>query len=224
MLATDRQDPILATWTVGTGRVMALTSGLNSWAKDWLTWERWPDLAAGLVNHVAVSDQGGARLDGDESRAGQQVWLVERGPRDVVEATSAQLVLPNGSLRTIPLRPEAPGVYRAEVEPDIGGRYTLVWEDDDGLHRHSFIDGRDRDPDPSAQSTARRFVEMGLVREWSDRWVGDLSGGVPMKKLLVAAVLFGLLFVMVAERVPISEIRRLLLSGRAGLRGSGDGP
>ena len=218
MLVADREDPILSTWTVGAGRVVAITSGLGRWASDWFTWDQWPDFAAGLVNHVAVTNANAVRLDEEHRRS----FLIELGRRDEVRRTAAQLVMPNGSLQTVPLVPVAPGMYEAGIEADAGSRYALVWEDADGLHRHSFVGGQGRDLAQSARADARQFVERGLLSEWTDERESIVSARMPAKQVLVAAVLFGLLFVIAAERVPLSQVRRLYSYAGRKLAGGGD--
>ena len=203
MLATDRQDPILAAWIVDTGRVVAITSGLGGWAADWLTWDRWPEFAASLVNLIAVSNEGAVRFDNESHRS----VMIEIGPRDDARQKVAQLVLPYGPPLTIPLDPVAPGLYRADLPFNDGSRYTLVWDDAGELRRHSFIGGQQPVVDRSDPPTARRFVEMGLIREWSGELGSDLSARLPVKQILIAVALFGLLFVVAAERVPVAELR-----------------
>ncbi len=52
-LLSERGDPLLALHLAGSGRVVALATGLGAWTPDWLAWREWPRLAGGLAEWTA---------------------------------------------------------------------------------------------------------------------------------------------------------------------------
>ncbi len=152
MLAAGRSEPLFAAWTAGAGRVVVLTGGLNQWASEWLMWPQWPELVSGLMNFIAVTDSDMLRFDIGYEQSNRLSILVDTGSaRNMSDPLLAQLVRSTGPPMDISLAPVAPGRYRASVSADQAGQYTLVWEDDAGNHRHSFI----LKPGPATRSCRR---------------------------------------------------------------------
>lgn len=80
LLANDQQnDPLLASWHAGLGRVVAFTSSLDTrWAKEWLGWDRFAPLVQQMVRASV--------LDFDEST--YPVEVVAEGMRLRVEMSA----------------------------------------------------------------------------------------------------------------------------------------
>src|SRR5690606_20019285 len=62
----DEQDPLLASWQVGLGRVASWTSDAGSrWASGWVSWDGAPQFWAGVVRSVFPEPVGSLRVGFD---------------------------------------------------------------------------------------------------------------------------------------------------------------
>ncbi len=220
MLAGDQGEPLFAAWAAGAGRVVALTGGLNQWATDWLKWPHWPELAAGLVNYIAVTDSGLARPDIEHEASNRLSIMLDTGDaQDMLDSLPARLVPPAGPPAEVLLTPSAPGRYRASVPVDQAGQYALAWEDEDGVHRHYFVSEMESARVPAGGPVARHFVDDGLLEEWSENSAAKLVRPVSFKSVLIALALVMLLATIAAERIPTSRlwiVRRFGAASRSG--------
>lgn len=209
ILSAEGGEPLLAAWTAGAGRVLALTGGLNQWAADWLTWPQWPELAAGLMNYIAVTDRGLVRVSIEQQPANRISVLVDTGSaREMSASLPARLVPPLGPPVEISLTPDAPGRYRASMMVDQVGQYTLVWDSGGGVQRYNFVQRPEREAARQGEPLARRLVAQGLLKPWRDDSVNELARPASFKTALAALSLVLLLLTIAAERVPLSRLRR----------------
>ena len=124
-------DPILAVWPYGLGRVAAFTSDAGErWASAWATWDRaaawWGQLigwtitrrADDLQAQVSLREDGSARLIVD-------AWDADGAFRDDL-ILSANLSAPDGTSRTLTLEQTASGRYEASFMPNAEGAYFLA--------------------------------------------------------------------------------------------------
>lgn len=206
MLAGDHGEPLLTAWTAGAGRVVALTGGLNQWATDWLEWPFWPELAAGLVNYVAVTSSGSTRPEIRREASNRLSIAVDTGDvKETMDSLRARLVPPAGPPTEVSLVPEAPGRYRESLTVDQAGQYTLAWEDEAGVHRHSFVIGIERARAIAKEPVANGYVNDGLLENWNENSAAKLVRPTSFKSILIAVALAFLLTTIVVERVPISR-------------------
>ena len=120
-------DPLLATWSIGLGRVGVFTSNLANWGAHWTRWpgasQLFAQLERSLVRttgdtHVqlrASATQG--RLDitadvVDQFALSQQQWL-------------ARVFHPNGDVSEATLSPEAPGRHTLSLPIETTGPYLV---------------------------------------------------------------------------------------------------
>jgi uncharacterized membrane protein len=123
LLATERGEPLLATWRYGLGQTAAFTSDAKArWASEWLTWpgyaKFWAQVARGLLRKNGgaafdvirreLGDRLELRIDATTPEGGFRnrlpITVTSRGANDspdAVHRTSAEQ--------------DAPGSYRAEV-------------------------------------------------------------------------------------------------------------
>ncbi|HWL51225.1 MAG TPA: glutamine amidotransferase [Chthoniobacteraceae bacterium] len=123
LLATERGDPLLATWRVGLGQVAAFTSDAKSrWAAEWLDWEGygafWTQFARQLFRRGSAA---GGALSVETTRLGDDRLRVE------VDAVTADghfrdrlplrigTVTAGGERRVTEMRQVAPGRYEAQI-------------------------------------------------------------------------------------------------------------
>jgi uncharacterized membrane protein len=130
LLATERGDPLLATWRYGLGQTGAFTSDAKSrWAADWLTWpgygKFWAQLVRGLMRH---GDQGtfqiGTREEGDDLLLTIDAVTPEGAFRNRMPV-QVHAVLPNGESLTETATQQAPGRYTAKLHLPAEGTTVL---------------------------------------------------------------------------------------------------
>jgi len=129
LLATERGDPLLATWRFGLGRVAAFTSDAKSrWASEWLGWpgygQFWTQLARHLLRRGGA-EGGGWHVESEPVADGRlrlqiDALTPEGAYRDRL-AIDAAAVLPDGTTFTRPARQTAPGRYTVEVPVAAAG-------------------------------------------------------------------------------------------------------
>ena len=121
LLATERGEPLLATWRYGLGQAAAFTSDAKSrWAAEWLQWpgygKFWSQLVRGLMRK---SDQAGLQVASRESGDALLLTIDALKPdgefRDRLGITVNALG-PDGVTKTVTATQEAPGQYGARIE------------------------------------------------------------------------------------------------------------
>ncbi len=130
ILASERQEPLLARMRVGLGWSLAFTSDVKPrWSADWY---RWPPLSKLLAQLVREHMRRGpeelppiaARIEGDALVA--DVDVLDARERFVNGLTGELEVRHEGGARqSVPLMQLAPGRYQARVPIDQLGSYTL---------------------------------------------------------------------------------------------------
>jgi uncharacterized membrane protein len=123
-------DPLLATWQYGLGRVVAWTSDATSrWATNWTGWngyERfWSQAIRSTIIEGTTSDLD-ARV---EQREGRTVIVVEarQDSGEFINSLNLSARVTDGTQegQTITLRQVAPGRYEAEFDPQREGAYFI---------------------------------------------------------------------------------------------------
>lgn len=127
LLATERGEPLLATWRYGLGETAAFTSDAKSrWAPEWLSWpgfgKFWAQLARGMMRrsgpsdfHVAMSENGG-RLTLKIDAISPDGNFLNDLPVTVCSASSG------GETKTVQAHQDAPGSYTATFDLPGEGR------------------------------------------------------------------------------------------------------
>ncbi|MFA6031172.1 MAG: VWA domain-containing protein [Elusimicrobiota bacterium] len=145
-LATERGEPLLATWRHGLGHAGAFTSDARArWATEWLRWDGYGRFWVQTVRHlmrtdaaapfaVAVAPEPGA--DGDGFRI--TLDAVDPAGDFVTKATGRVLVLdPSGERRSLDLAPAGPGRFTVRVPAPARGNHHF----DIRLDSPAFPDG-----------------------------------------------------------------------------------
>ncbi len=134
ILASDRQDPILAEWRYGLGRVMAWTSDVQGiWTEQWLKWKDVPRFWGNVISRILPEgeDEGGdlaIRLVGDR---GEVVLRTDELVGEDLD-TQAIVIDPNGMEQDIRMNVEKPGEYKGNFNADEPGVYIVRLEQKKG--------------------------------------------------------------------------------------------
>jgi Ca-activated chloride channel family protein len=145
-LATERGEPLLATWRHGLGRAGAFTSDARArWAVEWLRWDGYSRFWAQLVRHLMRTDAAAPfalkvtpepGADGEGFRL--TVDALDPAGEFVTAATGRVLVLdPSGERRSLPLAPAGPGRFTVRVPAPTRGNHHF----DLRLESPAFPDG-----------------------------------------------------------------------------------
>lgn len=121
--------PLLASWNIGEGRVIAFTSDANGrWSANWMRWERIQEFWSDLV-------ESSRRLDTERSpnrvEFDLRTWV--EGGESVLDVAlfsdigrrsfSADVTYPDGSTQTVEFSGEKPGHFRGRIGRVIAGTY-----------------------------------------------------------------------------------------------------
>ena len=130
VLATARDDPLLAQWQYGLGRSVAWTSdSTGRWAANWLGWAGFSKFFSQLVGWTFPGEETGgieATFETVDGRTRLHVESVESdgSPRDFY-STSAVLVGPSLEPVEADLDQVAPGIYETDLGEIESGAYAV---------------------------------------------------------------------------------------------------
>lgn len=122
--AEEGERPLLASWTRGKGRVIALTTdAAGRWTSEWVQWPRFAQFWTDLLSAARSSESGDAAIRYDLS-VNQRYGTIEL---DIALYTEAAVRDFSAQLNNIPLTFQtiAPGHLRAIIRDPIPGTYTL---------------------------------------------------------------------------------------------------
>ena len=127
-LVSDRQDPILAWWQYGAGRVLCWTSDIQGgWSNAFLTWDRAAEFFSGLISFI-LPDRSGA---GEITLAdGRMTWETD-APQEA-SAASVTMVRPDGEKETIRLERVSDNRFEGKADTGLAGAYAMRIEMEDG--------------------------------------------------------------------------------------------
>jgi uncharacterized membrane protein len=118
LLATERGEPLLATWRYGLGQAAAFTSDAKSrWAAEWLAWpgygKFWTQLVRALMRK---SDQASFQVTTAETGDRLELTIDAIKPDGAFRnqmPVSVNMLGPDGATRTLTAEQAGPGQYRA---------------------------------------------------------------------------------------------------------------
>lgn len=131
-LMSDREDPILAWWQYGAGRVVTfMADSRGAWTSEFLQW----DQAAAFYGGMAAFTLPGEEREGQltTERQGDALRIVYTAPEGAQTglSTSVTALLPDGTQTQLALQESAPGVYEGEIAAAQLGAYALRVEQRD---------------------------------------------------------------------------------------------
>jgi len=137
VLTSPLDDPVLAVWQYGLGRVVAWTSdALGLWTKDWLTWNNAARWWANLVTWTLPAPSDSALTVNGKVVDGMGQLTVDLNAAVPVGATQQQLQVhivgpsPDNTQQTITLQPIAPERWAGSFTASQVGSYLLqaTWQ------------------------------------------------------------------------------------------------
>ena len=124
-LVSDRDDPILAWWQYGAGRVLCfMGDSRGAWTAELLAWQDAPAFYGGMAAFVLPGETHTGALEA--ARMGDQLTVSYTAPEaETGLETRLMTLLPDGSTAETALTETAPGVYIGEVAAEQYGAYAL---------------------------------------------------------------------------------------------------
>ena len=121
LLATERGEPLLATWRYGLGQTAAFTSDAKArWATEWMQWpgfgKFWSQLVRGLMRK---SDQASFEVTTTEVGDRLELAIDAVTPDGTFRnrlPISVNALQPDGSTQTVAARQDGPGSYRVSLD------------------------------------------------------------------------------------------------------------
>ena len=130
-LLVGEEDPLLATWQRGLGRVSAWTSDSTArWSADWLPWDGYVDFWGRVVSDVVPA----GRETPPEVRVSGGVASIEFDAGDVPldAAGLATVRTPTGEVEVVPLRRTSSSVFSGQARVSEPGAYWVAVSIDEG--------------------------------------------------------------------------------------------
>ena len=131
-LMSDREDPILAWWQYGAGRVVAfMADSRGAWTSEFLQWDQAAVFYGGMAAFTLPGEEREGQLTTE--RQGDALRIVYTAPEDAQTglSTSVTALLPDGTQTQLALQESAPGVYEGEIAAAQLGAYALRVEQRD---------------------------------------------------------------------------------------------
>jgi hypothetical protein len=157
VLTSERDDPILAKWQYGLGRVVAWTADDGTdFANSWSDWDRFDEFWAGMVRW-ALPDPENQPLQVSTKRDGREVVVTvdaigEDGDYVDSAATSATITSPSGGVtENLPLFQVGPGQYQVRVLAPDPGAYRIDLRQQRGNQPIDVLAGFSVPPSPELQ-------------------------------------------------------------------------
>ena len=166
-MVSDREDPLLAWWQYGAGRVLAWTSDIKgAWTGQFLNWDQAAVFFSGLVSHVLP--EGGQAGELNVQTEGAQAKVTYTAPQDAENEnleTNAHVLMPDGTETNVSLTEVKPGEYEGSFDAPQQGAYAIRAE--------QTQDGQ-----------MVRQLEGGAVRTYSEEYdLRKQSGEEELKRL-----------------------------------------
>jgi Ca-activated chloride channel family protein len=157
VLTSERDDPILAKWQYGLGRVVAWTADDGTdFANGWSDWDRFDEFWAGMVRW-SLPDPENQPLQVSTKRDGREVVVTvdaigEDGDYVDSAETTATITSPSGAVtENLPLFQVGPGQYQVRVLAPDPGAYRIDLRQQRGNQPIDVLAGFSVPPSPELQ-------------------------------------------------------------------------
>jgi uncharacterized membrane protein len=183
--AQDRDDPILAAWQYGLGRVVAFTASISDDAELWIGWDGFGKLWSQIIRWTARAYSPWSYAI-DVRRSGPSSTIMVRSFGDLGDGVLRARLRPHAERRIdVALVPQAPRVFTAQLPTLVGGSYPVTiirrgagGEVDELTQTVSFPDA---DAEPQEE-----FLADGANMQLLERLASATGGAVnaPLRELI----------------------------------------
>lgn len=217
-MISDTEEPLLAWWNAGAGKVVAWTSDAEgAWTQQYLAWEETPRFFGGMVGQTLPGDRLGGTLEAVVD--GDTLEIIYTSEEQHALDTRAAVILPDGAETAIKLVEEAPGRYTGRTEAARQGAYAIrvTQNDEKGVVRSregGAVKRFSREYDLRAEtddSLSRLCERTGgrLLSNADAFWDTPVRPAAAQKRLreaLCLAALFMLLIDIALRKLPWEEV------------------
>ncbi len=215
VLKSPDDDPLLAAWQYGLGRVVAWTSDSEGrWTADLLSWPSGNRFFGDLVRY-ALPAPGDPALQVESVIRGDRAHLLVSSPVISGASVTVTAVAPDLQEEQVTLSPTGPGRFEGDLKADQVGSYLLrVTESEDGAVRHATTTGMvvPYSPEYRELGTDRASLEA-IARAGGGTLLGDPAEAfrVPVPPIRTAKPLSELLLILAIILFPLDiALRRLI--------------
>ncbi len=222
VLVSHRDDPVLAVWQYGLGRVAAWTSdALGLWTSHWLQWKQAAQWWANLVTWTLPASNGNINVNGQIVDGNGQITVdVPVTQASTQQQVTAHIIAPDHSQQTINLQPSAPQRWQGNFSAAPVGTYVfqVSWQGTSSKGSVSRLTATTGmvvpySPEFRTQGTDNTFLKL-LAQDGSGTLlkITDSSGAFRQNLIPVSASLpiTFLLLVLAALLLPIDIAARRL--------------
>ncbi len=164
-MASDKKDPVLATWRYGLGNTFAFTSDTTGqWAGDFASWKGWPEFINQLVTRSFPSIQSSPySIEVDSS--GEKTKLLLTSPDSGTMPLTVSVIAEDGEQIEAASRILSPGVHEVEFDERLSpGVYSMSIGDQAGKQAYETGFAVPYSEEYSYQGGSVRTVEA-IVKE-----------------------------------------------------------
>ena len=124
-LCSDRQDPVLAWWQYGAGRVASWTSDVQGgWSSAFLQWDQAPAFFGGILSFVLPERESGGEIALEDGKlvftAAAEDALLTR-----VTKAEAQVTRPDGKHETVQLEQVNARTFEGKTDTELSGAWAV---------------------------------------------------------------------------------------------------
>lgn len=171
VLSSERDDPLLAKWQLGLGRVVAWTGddGVD-FASLWPAWQRYDEFFAGVVRW-SLPDPENRPIDVTVKRDGPEAVITvnavgDNGSFVDLAATSATITGPDGAVTPgLALYQSGPGEYQLRVHAPLPGAYKIALTQQRGAAAIDELAGFTMPPSPELQPSPDAAALLRAIAE-----------------------------------------------------------
>ncbi len=169
ILTSERDDPLLAKWQYGLGRVVAWTGDDGSdFALQWTNWTRYDEFWANMVRW-ALPDPENRPINVEVDRDGPEAVVTVSstgtdGSYVELATTTATIVGPDGSrTQDIPLYQSGPGQYQFRIAAPVSGAYQIELSQQRGTETITELSSFSMPPSPELQPDSNGAGLMNAI-------------------------------------------------------------
>ena len=124
-LCSDREDPVLAWWQYGAGRVAAWTSDVRGgWSASFLAWDRAAEFFGGIISFILPVHT----VSGEAALADGRLRFTADADPEILEKTvraEAQVIRPDGTQETVVLDQVGADTFEGAADTEQSGAYVM---------------------------------------------------------------------------------------------------
>jgi Ca-activated chloride channel family protein len=169
ILTSERDDPVLAKWQFGLGRVVAWTADDGTdLALNWQSWPRYDEFWSSMIRWALPdpenrSIQVGVERDGPEAVVTVNA-VGEQGDYVDLAKTTATITGPDGAVSpNLPLYQSGPGEYQLRVAAPLSGAYKIELQQQRGNETLNELAGFAVPPSPELQPDPQGHALLAAI-------------------------------------------------------------